>query len=210
MATDSRDTTDSTGSSGTVRVAVHDRDDLEATAEGIGADPDTLTKRERALLAREPNGPVARALADQELSARERQLLEAVPPPPDVEETTNTTVDGLNEYIVDNLHTDQSTNEDASHLAVGDDGASGTSTGDSSLNNEVGRFSVTDSIDQGKDLLLSTFLDSSEANGNTLDEVGVFTASSGGTLFNHSTISSVSKDNTKTLTIDVTLKFRSA
>jgi len=72
---------------------------------------------------------------------------------------------------------------------------------------------VTDVADNGKSLLASTFIDSTEANGNTLDELGLFSgdpASSSNPevfLMNHATFSPVTKDNSKTVTFDVTLQF---
>lgn len=129
---------------------------------------------------------------------------------PDREQhNANTTVDGLHEYIVDNLDPSQSVNLDASHLAVGT-GTTQPASGNTSLNNEVFRVATTDDSDNGTTLFTSTFLDTSEANGNTLEEVGLFTASSGGTLLNHSLISSIPKDDETTATIDVSLTFQPA
>jgi hypothetical protein len=129
---------------------------------------------------------------------------------PDREQhNANTTVDGLHEYIVDNLDPSQSVDLDASHLAVGT-GTTQPASGNSSLNNEVFRVATTDDSDNGATLFTSTFLDTSEANGNTLEEVGLFTASSGGTLLNHSLISSITKDDETTATIDVSLTFQPA
>jgi hypothetical protein len=121
----------------------------------------------------------------------------------------NTTCVGLHEILVDNLDPTQTSDEEAAYLSLGDDGALGTASGDTALNNEVFRKAVTDHADQGTTLLASTFVDSTEANGYTLDELGLFTSDTGGTnvLLNHSTFASVTKDNTKTVTFDVTLSF---
>lgn len=121
----------------------------------------------------------------------------------------NTTCVGLHEVLVDNLDPTQNSDEEATYLALGDDAASGTDSGDETLNNEVFRKAVTDHADQGTTLLASTFVDSTEANGYTLDELGLFTSDTGGTnvLLNHSTFPDVTKDNTKTVTFDVTLSF---
>ena len=206
---------DPSGASGTIRVATYETDEIVEAFDETDVDWEQLSEYERWLALRSPGELTIDDLnldrGDRELTPeRARRLLDAAPPTPDETETTNTTVDGLNEYIVDELDPGQTVDLDASHMAFGDDGASGTSSSDSSLNNEQYRTSVTDNVDNGKDLLCSTFLDSSEANGYTIDEVGVITASSGGTLLNHATISSVSKDSTKTATIDVTLEFRAA
>jgi len=121
----------------------------------------------------------------------------------------NTTVSGLHEYIVDALDPDQSANLDATHLAAGT-GTTQPASGNTSLNNEVFRVQTTDGSDNGTTLFTSTFLDTSEANGNALEEVGLITASSGGTLLNHSLIGTITKDDETTATIDVSLTFQPA
>lgn len=135
----------------------------------------------------------------------------------EVEETVfNVTTDRFHEYIVDNLDPSQTSAEDniaSSHLGLGTDAASGTSTADTDLNNRTYNEPVTDHADNGKELLASTFLDSTEGNGNTFDELGLFTgdpanlANADVFLLNHATFADVTKDNTKTVTFDVTLTF---
>jgi len=119
----------------------------------------------------------------------------------------NTTTDLLNESIVDMLNPGDSSSFETTHLALGTNGSGGTSASDTGLNTEVERVSVTSVEDNGSNMVVRTFVDSTEGNGNTLDEVGLFTAESGGRLLNHSTISSVVKDNTKTMIVDATLTF---
>jgi len=145
----------------------------------------------------------------RDLSKQEKLKVANNTEPEKVVKDHNTTVDGLNEYIVDNLDSNQSVNKDATHLGVGT-GTATPATGNSSLNSSVDRFAITDTSDNGKDLFTSTFLDTSEANGNDLEEVGLFTADTGGTMLNHSLIQTISKDDTVTATIDVTLEFRAA
>lgn len=142
-------------------------------------------------------------------AAKRAALLEADVEPVKQHSTTNTTVDDLHRYLVDNLDRDQDVNENATHLAVGTDDAAPT-TADGALGNEVYRAALTDVIDNGTDLTTSTFLDSSEANGNTLREVGLYTAdaATGGILLNHALITEIPKDDTKTATIDVELQFQ--
>jgi len=128
----------------------------------------------------------------------------------------NVTTDLLHEYFVDNLDPDN-TNAEAnvavSHLALGDDASSGTSSADTDLNNRVFAGPVTDVADNGKSILASTFVDSTEANGSTLDELGLFTGDPANSsnpevfLMNHATFSPVTKDNSKTVTFDVSLQF---
>jgi len=118
---------------------------------------------------------------------------------------SNVTCVGLHEYAVDDLHPTQTVDIEASHLAVGSDDGTQPSTGDTALNNQVGVVQITDSIDNNSTLKSSVFVDSSQLNGNTLAEVGLTTASSGGTLLNHALISPVQKDADATVTIDVDL-----
>ncbi|WP_436933702.1 hypothetical protein [Halovenus marina] len=126
-------------------------------------------------------------------------------PPRETDHVSNVTCVGLHEYAIDDLHPDQTVDIDASHLAVGSDDGTQPSTGDTSLNNQVGVVSITDSIDVASTLKSSVFIDSSQLNGNTLAEVGLTTASSGGTLLNHALISPIQKDADSTVTIDVDL-----
>jgi hypothetical protein len=119
----------------------------------------------------------------------------------------NTTVDGLHESLVDFLDPNQTESLSASNLAIGT-GTAAPASANTSLNNEVVRFSVTDSADRGTSFFTSTFLDTSEANGFSLSEVGLITSSSGGTLLNHSLIDVISKNDETTATIDVVLSFQ--
>ena len=136
--------------------------------------------------------------------------------PTDDDFSYNVTTDGMHEYFVDNLNpanTNPEANISASHLGLGTDGASGTAETDTDLNNRVFSLEVTSHGDTGGELLCSTFLGSSEANGETLDELGLFTgdpanlANADVFMLNHSTFAGVTKDNSKTITFDVTLSF---
>jgi hypothetical protein len=131
----------------------------------------------------------------------------------------NVTTDSLHEYFVDNLDPGQTSAKDnvsAEWLGLGTNGSGGTATSDTDLNTRTYEETVTDVADNGKDLLASTFLDSTEANGNDFDELGLFTgdpanlADADVFLINHATFSTVTKDNTKTVTFDVTLTFSDA
>lgn len=138
-----------------------------------------------------------------------------------IEETTtyNVTTVALHEYFVDNLdsqNTSTEANVDLSYVGLGNDASSGTATTDTDLNNRVYEETITDIADNGNELLASTFVDSTEANGNTLDEIGLFTgdpanlANAEVFMINHSTFADVTKDNSKTVTFDVTLTFSDA
>jgi len=151
-----------------------------------------------------------------ELSDKEK--LEATRELEPVEEHTdyNTTVFGMHEYFAINLDATQTLEEDVTHLAIGDDDTAPSDTNDT-LNNEVFRKSVTDYAQTDNELLASTFIESDEANDETFREVGLFAGGlePGDTdfpdrMWNHSTIASIEKDNTRTITIDVTLTFTAA
>lgn len=140
-------------------------------------------------------------------SKRKKMELARTVEPVQTESSHNVTCVGFHEYIIDNIDTNQSVDEAATHLAVGTDDTTDPVTANTDLNNEASRFSVTDTFDNGSSLDVSTFLDTSEANGNTLKEVGLVnqSSSSGDILFNHSLISDIVKTSEKTTTIDVTL-----
>ena len=81
------------------------------------------------------------------------------------------------------------------HIAVG----TGTSTplvSQTTLDSEVLRENVfsTESPANNK-LLVSMFLDTTEANGNTIGELGIFNASSGGTMVSRNKTNSLAKDS---------------
>jgi hypothetical protein len=136
---------------------------------------------------------------------------------PDYEDTAyNVTTDSLHQYFVDNLdrgNTSSQANVNAEWLGLGINGGGGTSTSDDDLNARTYEETITDVGDNGKDLIASTFLDSTEGNGNTFDEIGLFSGDPANLgqsdvfLLNHATFAGVTKDNTKTVTFDVTLTF---
>lgn len=136
--------------------------------------------------------------------------------PVTTETVYNVTTDRLHEYFVDNLDPGQTgpkANLTTAWLGLGTNAAGGTSTTDTDLNTRTYEETVTDGADNGKELLTSTFLDSTEGNGNVFDELGLFTgdpanlANSDTFLINHATFADVTKDNSKTVTFDVTLTF---
>lgn len=156
--------------------------------------------------------------AYSKLSKQEKLQLSREVEPVYEDTVYNVTTDSLHEYFVDNLdpgNTATEANVDVSWAGLGTGGGSGTSTSDSDLNTRTYEETVTDVADNGKELLASTFLDSTEGNTNDFDEIGLFTAdpdTSGPEVFliNHATFATVTKDNTKTVTFDVTLTFSDA
>ena len=93
------------------------------------------------------------------------------------------------------------------YLAAGTSSTASTA-GMTALTAEVWRDAVVTRTSSGATLVVSAFLDTGEANGSTLTEFGLFTASSGGRMFNRVVLSpGVAKDATKTLTVQVTFTF---
>lgn len=172
---------------GRIDTKVHNEEDLREATENY----DSLTKKEKMELTREVE--------------------------PTYEDTVhNVTTDALHEYFVDNLdpgNTSAEANVNAAWIGLGTNGGGGTSTTDTDLNSRTYEETVTDVADNGKDLLASTFLDSTEGNGNDFDEIGIFSGNPSNLsnsevfLINHATFTGVQKDNTKTVTFDVTLTF---
>jgi hypothetical protein len=151
-----------------------------------------------------------------EMSDKEKLQATRNVEPVDQDTVYNVTTDELHKYFVRNLDPDDTSaeaNVDVAWLGLGTDSAGGTSTSDTDINNRTYEETVTDVANNGKDLLASTFLDSTEGNGNTFDELGLFSgdpanlSSNEVFLINHATFSNVTKDNSKTVTFDVTLTF---
>lgn len=86
-----------------------------------------------------------------------------------------------------------------SHLAVGDDNTAVTSA-DTALGNETHRIQLTSSSVAGNVMTAYAYLPSSQGNGATLREAGIFNSSSGATLFARATISSIVKDSSISVT----------
>lgn len=97
------------------------------------------------------------------------------------------------------------TSDGLNYLAVGTS-STAAAAGDTTLGAEVWRGSVVSKARSGNNLVITGFLDTGSANGSTIAEAGLFTASSSGRMFNRSVLSpSFAKDATKTATIQVTI-----
>lgn len=151
-----------------------------------------------------------------DMSSEERLRASRSVDPVESDTVYNVTTDRFHEYFVDNLDPNQTAAKDslfASWMALGDNAGGGTATSDTDLNNRVFQKQVTDVTDNGKELFTSTFVDSTEANGEVVDEIGLFTGDPGSLgdadkfMINHATFNDVTKDNSKTVTFDVTLTF---
>lgn len=119
--------------------------------------------------------------------------------------THNITKDGYHDRLVDAMDPNQSATLALTHVAIGDDGGSGTSS-TGGLNNELARIPVTDTIDNGDSIDLVGFFDSSEGNGGgDIDEGGAVTAASGGQFANQGTFAATAKTSSEVLTLTITL-----
>lgn len=96
---------------------------------------------------------------------------------------------------------------DFNYLALGTSSPTCAST-DTELASEEYRKVVTDQTIDGQVYKATTFLGAADGNGYTYNELGLInSASPGGILLDHSTFTPFSKDNTKTVTIEVDVTF---
>lgn len=117
------------------------------------------------------------------------------------------TTRGLHTHRAAELDPTDSVDRSASHVAVGDDG-SAKSLSDSTLGNELGRLSIAESEQNGTELRVRGFIDSSQFNGETIREIAAAGAENGGRIFALEALSSadeINKDDTTTVTIDITI-----
>lgn len=181
-----------------LRVASTVDDAVETRGEFVVREVETIRVRETARRRFDAEYP---ELSRPERESAARQTLSA-----SIQRVENVTCVGLHEDIVDAIDPGQRVSLGADDLALGDDDSTSPSSSDTSLNNQIGRTDVTTADDEGSNLFLSTFIDSSELNGYTFREVGIYSES--GTLWNHALLANpVEKTSTKTVTIDVSLAF---
>jgi hypothetical protein len=128
---------------------------------------------------------------------------------------SNVQLNQFHRYVVDHLDRSQpgAARRHLDEFAVGTDGGA-TDPTDTGLGDQVYQTTVAQSVDEGRDLFVSGFLDSSEANGHTLREFGIVAVDRAGTasdiyanraLFDDP----VDKNNEKTVSVDATLGWRS-
>lgn len=96
------------------------------------------------------------------------------------------------------------------HIGIGTDDTAAATT-DTALGAEVDRNAILTDFASGAVATFKAFFSKSEANGNTIAEVGMFDAASGGTMFCRSVLaSSIVKDATKSINITWTITFADA
>ena len=90
------------------------------------------------------------------------------------------------------------------HIAVGDDNTTPT-TGDTTLGNELLRIAFTDTTGPTNGVYtMSMRISTTQLNGNTIREIGVFNAASGGTMLTRLLTTEYAKTSDKEVWIDVT------
>lgn len=98
-------------------------------------------------------------------------------------------------------------NNNYTHIAVGTVNTA-PAVSDTALGGEVLRKPFQETTGPtGGVLTTSMRISTTEANGNTLVEIGVFDESSGGTMASRNLITSLAKDNTKEVWIDIRYAF---
>lgn len=109
---------------------------------------------------------------------------------------TQTSLNSIRTQVLNSIQTE------ISHIAIGSDNTAPDVT-DTALGSEITRESLVD-----EDILIDTystyiFLDTTEANGNTIREMGAFNQASGGTMFNRALTNEIAKDSTKEVTVQL-------
>ena len=110
-----------------------------------------------------------------------------------VKSYVNTTVkNGILNFLTTNI----------THVAVGDSTTTPTET-DTTLGNEQTREALAETASTSGDTATFTmFLDTGDANGDDIEEVGLFNASSGGTMYLRTKTSSITKDSAREVFIE--------
>lgn len=112
----------------------------------------------------------------------------------------NLVVDAGIALILDRIFNDTLTSlQFITHLAVGTS-ATAAAAAQTALVAETFRDSLTQVTRSGNVLTVRQFLSSTQANGSTLQEAGIFNASSGGTMLARAIYTGIVKDATRTVT----------
>lgn len=138
-------------------------------------------------------------------------LLRAYSPGPREEARQhNQTTRAFHQFLTRTIDPEQSPGRDGvAYLLAGRGGAGGTSSYDDSMNLPIGSpVEVTDTVytATSAEVQVTTFVDSTQLNGYTIDEVGI--QSEQGDLWNHAVLASVvDKTAAKTMVVDVFFAF---
>lgn len=122
--------------------------------------------------------------------------------------THNVTTETLHEFLPVCLdYRAASESDERPTLSIGTADAPTTSTTDTALDNPAAEFSVSQFNVTGRTIRFRTLLASQDANGLNITEAGILDPS--GSLWNHGVFNStISKDDTKVVTITVELSFQ--
>jgi len=140
-----------------------------------------------------------------EFSPEKQRLYLARCQPEYAEETHNIALNGFLEYLVDDFDPNQSpTGRTIDQMAIGSDDTAPTQS-DTTLGSKIGSFAFSNTNDAGTRYEVSTVLDETQANGNTIAEIALET--SGNVLFNRALVGPRDKTDSISITIDATLGF---
>ncbi len=96
------------------------------------------------------------------------------------------------------------------HMAVGT-GSTAAAAGNTTLGTEVYRGAVTQRVSTSKTLVVKWFVSSTQANGSTLAEAGIFNAASAGTMFARAVLATtISKSSAITVSLTWTINLAAA
>ena len=96
------------------------------------------------------------------------------------------------------------------HIGIGTDDTAAATT-DTALGTEVDRNAIVTDFATGAVATFKAFFSKAEANGNTIAELGMFDAASGGTMFCRSVLATaIVKDATKSINVTWTITFADA
>lgn len=91
------------------------------------------------------------------------------------------------------------------HIGTGDDDTA-FDVSDTTLGNETYREVTFREAERGDLVLFTLFMDSTENNGNDIDEAGTFNQASGGTMYFRDITNNIAKDSTKNVFVEFALK----
>lgn len=92
------------------------------------------------------------------------------------------------------------------HIAIGTSGTAANPE-DTALGNEIARVAISSKEFLSPDVISFVgTINTNTANGQTIREIGLFNASTGGTMFSRVVIADLAKDNTFSIDITVVLR----
>jgi hypothetical protein len=177
-------------------------------------DWDRLTRPERWLTLLAPERVTSDVLNSVPIPTDRAVQLAGREVPGATETTANTTTETLSDLIAVVLNPNTTASDSTvDALALGSDGGSGVAATDTSLNTQEGIIQLSlvrspSNAADSRNLETQAFLDTTQLNGNDLDELGLVLDVSGSDVLNHATFPTVSKTNQKAVTFSVTIKFR--